>query len=102
MTSGRMFLITSEERKNIRGKQLPPDKVIVYLLDLFLSSLHYNNILSYILINNKSGILKDHEITIRGSLEARHFDYVMPNYIWFICKNNSEIRPKPQKRIKIK
>jgi hypothetical protein len=108
MTSGKMILITREERKKVADSNLGLETFIFSLLDsLYRPSIIFN--ITYILINNKDGFFKNKGGKIKGTLEngdfgieLRHSDNVMPNYMWIITDNNVEIRPKLERKVKIR
>jgi hypothetical protein len=106
--SGKMILITSEERKKVAQRNFAFETFIFSLLDsLYRPSIIFN--ILYILINSKSKFFKNKGGKIKGTLEngdfeieMRHSDYVMPNYMWIITDNKTEIRPKLVERVKIR
>jgi hypothetical protein len=93
VTSGKLFLIEKEIREKFKkaGHSNFSYVAIAYLLDSFLSSLHYIYSISYILINRETKFFKNlKKDTIRG-IKIKHYGGLQHNYVWFIDENNPKI-----------
>jgi len=74
--SGKMILITSEERKKVAQRNFAFETFIFSLLDsLYRPSIIFN--ILYILINSKSKFFKNKGGKIKGTLENGDFEIEM-------------------------
>ena len=101
MTSGYLFLIEKEIREKFKkeGHSNFAYETIIYLLDSFLSSLHFISI-TYIYINRETEFFKNLQVKCVKNIKIKHISYIQKNYVWFIFENKTINDPKRLEREK--